>query len=206
MDPRAASSRAYLYRRPLPPLPLGRGKRGRVLSDEGENAEPPLPDGKKLHWVRWTRLRTALSQFRKSTEEGSTDEARSRETGQRMSLRRRTIEIDTKRAEPPLLERDLRRGAPAGGCDAARTEPARIVRRSSPTGRAQRCRPDELALLRTRRFQSHNPLGEHRRNMLRFIKSKKGIVAMLATLVVVAGSAVGAYAYFTAAGSGNGQF
>ena len=39
--------------------------------------------------------------------------------------------------------------------------------------------------------------------MLKFIKTKKG-VAMLATLVVVGAAAFGAYAYFTAGGSGNG--
>ena len=39
--------------------------------------------------------------------------------------------------------------------------------------------------------------------MKRFIKSKKGI-ALLATLVVAAVAAIGAYAYFTNAGSGSG--
>lgn len=41
--------------------------------------------------------------------------------------------------------------------------------------------------------------------MKKFIKSKKGIAALLATLTVVAFSAVGAYAYFTATGTGTGS-
>jgi hypothetical protein len=41
--------------------------------------------------------------------------------------------------------------------------------------------------------------------MKRFIQSKKGIVALLATLTVVVFSAIGAYAYFTANGSGTGS-
>jgi hypothetical protein len=40
--------------------------------------------------------------------------------------------------------------------------------------------------------------------MKKFIKSKKGI-ALLATLVVAAVTAVGAFAYFTSAGSGSGS-
>jgi hypothetical protein len=40
---------------------------------------------------------------------------------------------------------------------------------------------------------------------MKFIKSKKGIAALLATLTVVAFAAVGAYAYFTAGGSGTGS-
>jgi hypothetical protein len=41
--------------------------------------------------------------------------------------------------------------------------------------------------------------------MSKFIKSKKGIVALLATLTVVALAAVGAYAYFTSTGNGSGS-
>jgi hypothetical protein len=41
--------------------------------------------------------------------------------------------------------------------------------------------------------------------MNRFLKTKKGIVTLLATLVVVAASAIGAYAYFTANGAGAGS-
>lgn len=40
--------------------------------------------------------------------------------------------------------------------------------------------------------------------MKRFMRSKKGIAALLATLVVAAAAAVGAYAYFTSTGHGTG--
>jgi hypothetical protein len=40
---------------------------------------------------------------------------------------------------------------------------------------------------------------------MKLIRSKKGIAALLATLVVAAVAAVGAYAYFTASGSGSGS-
>jgi hypothetical protein len=41
--------------------------------------------------------------------------------------------------------------------------------------------------------------------MKKFIKSRKGIAALLATLTIVAFAAVGAYAYFTATGTGTGS-
>lgn len=40
---------------------------------------------------------------------------------------------------------------------------------------------------------------------MKLIKSKKGIAALLATLIVAAVATVGAYAYFTASGSGSGS-
>lgn len=102
-----------------------------------------------------------------------------------------------------LVECSLRWVAAAAAGGAAGTGPARVLPGTPPLGRAYTCRPVGLGL--HRRGDSHQlGLEERQEDIMKFIKSKKGLT-LLSALVVAVAASIGAYAFFTANGSGTGS-